>query len=210
MGLAPDPGSLLGYRNELKVAGHRQANRIRKTTGIVRPRREKRMTQSNLKIAIRAIEFARNYTHSLMDDFSEDEWYQQPAASCTNLAWQVGHLAMAEYALTMIRIRGKEPEDAEFISNQFFKQFKKGSTPDSVAEPFPDPQEIRRVFDNVHERALTELRGYSDEELDVKLPEPHAVFDTKLGSVFFCSSHEMLHAGQIGLLRRLLGKSPIR
>ena len=57
------------------------------TTGIVRPRREKRMTQSNLKIAIRAIEFARNYTHSLMDDFSEDEWYQQPAAGCTNLGY---------------------------------------------------------------------------------------------------------------------------
>jgi hypothetical protein len=31
-----------------------------------------------------------------------------------------------------------------------------------------------------------------------------------MGSVFVCSAHEMLHAGQIGLLRRLLGKPPLR
>jgi hypothetical protein len=57
---------------------------------------------------------------------------------------------------------------------------------------------------------LEELAKYSDQDLNVKLPEPHSVFATKLGSVFFCSSHEMLHAGQIGLIRRLLGKSPLR
>ena len=117
---------------------------------------------------------------------------------------------MAEYALTMIRIRGKEPEDQEFISNSFFKQFKKGSQPSDGASDYPEVSEIRQVFDQVHERAIRELAGYTDEELDVKLPEPHAVFDTKLGSVFFCSAHEMLHAGQIGLLRRLLGKEPLR
>lgn len=66
------------------------------------------------------------------------------------------------------------------------------------------------MFDQVHARSLQELAGQTDEDLDVKLPEPHAVFDTKLGSVFFCSAHEMLHAGQIGLIRRLLGRTPLR
>lgn len=168
------------------------------------------MPGPKLEIAIKNIEFARGYTIGLIDDFSENEWFQQPTGSATHLAWQVGHLAMAEYALTMIRIRGKEPEDAEFISNDFFKQFKKGSTPASITADLITPGEIRQVFDRVHERALQELMGYTDEELDVKLPEPHAVFDTKLGSIFFCSAHEMLHAGQVGLLRRLIGKEPIR
>jgi hypothetical protein len=39
---------------------------------------------------------------------------------------------------------------------------------------------------------------------------PFAGFPTKFGSLLFCSHHEMLHAGQIGLLRRLTGKLPIR
>jgi len=39
---------------------------------------------------------------------------------------------------------------------------------------------------------------------------PYAVHANKLGGLIFCSHHEMLHAGQIGLLRRLLGKQPLR
>ncbi len=39
---------------------------------------------------------------------------------------------------------------------------------------------------------------------------PFAGYPCKLGAVLFCPLHEMLHAGQIGLLRRSLGLSPIR
>ena len=42
-----------------------------------------------------------------------------------------------------------------------------------------------------------------------RVKDPKKV-ETKLGALFFCSVHEMMHAGQIGLLRRLLGKSPLR
>jgi hypothetical protein len=31
-----------------------------------------------------------------------------------------------------------------------------------------------------------------------------------LDALLFSSKHEMLHAGQIGLLRRLFGKQPLR
>ena len=33
---------------------------------------------------------------------------------------------------------------------------------------------------------------------------------TKFGALQHCSMQEMLHAGQIGLLRRLLGMTPVR
>jgi hypothetical protein len=62
----------------------------------------------------------------------------------------------------------------------------------------------------VHEHSLRELETYQDADLQESLPAPTAVFATKLGSVFFCSSHELIHAGQIGLLRRMLGKDPLR
>ena len=168
------------------------------------------MARTQLDIAIRNIEFARGYTQQLLVDLQPSDWFRQPAGGVTHIAWQVGHLAMAQYALTMIRIRGKEPEDQEIISNAFFRLFQKGSTPQDDPSAYPTINDIQSVFDRVHRQARQELAGYSDEELDVKLPEPHAVFDTKLGSVFFCSAHEMLHAGQIGLIRRLLGQPPLR
>jgi hypothetical protein len=38
---------------------------------------------------------------------------------------------------------------------------------------------------------------------------PHPFAKTKLLALLWCANHEMLHAGQIGLLRRLLGCPPM-
>lgn len=161
-------------------------------------------------LATAQIEFSRAYTLRTLEGLDDDEWYRRPPGCSTHVAWQVGHLAMAEYALTMLRIRGKEPEDQAVIANDFFKRFKKGSTPGDPAEA-PAPAELREVLGRVHARALAELATRNDAELQVEpLPEPYAVFPDKLGSLFFCASHELVHAGQIGLLRRLLGHPPVR
>ena len=60
------------------------------------------------------------------------------------------------------------------------------------------------------EQALEELNAYPLDQLDDPVDEPYAAYATKYGALLFCAHHEMLHAGQIGLLRRLLGNSPIR
>lgn len=168
------------------------------------------MSRDRLELAVAQIEFARSYTLQMLEDVGDDEWFKQVDGCPTHLAWQVGHLAMAQYALTMIRLRGKEREDEELLSKQFFRRFQKGTKPEFAATEYPSISEIRDTMDRVHAASLDELARYTDESLNEKLPDPTAVFDTKLGSVFFCSSHEMLHAGQIGLVRRMLGKEPVR
>ena len=168
------------------------------------------MTRSRLEIAVEQIKFARRYTLSLEEDIDVTDWFRQPPGCPTHVAWQVGHLAMAQYGLTMIRLRGKQPEDEQILAANFFRRFQKGTRPDADPASYPSVSEIRETFARVHEHSLQELATSTDADLDVKLPEPHAVFDTKLGSVFFCSAHELIHAGQIGLLRRLLGKDPLR
>ncbi len=161
-------------------------------------------------IAKQQLVFARDYTCQLFEDVAESDWFVMPEGAVSHLAWQMGHLAMAEYGLTLMRIRGKEPSDAEFISNDFLRCFRKGSTPVADPSAYPPPTEIRLAFDRVHEQALKEIPGYTNEQLAEPLPAPTAVYATKLGSLFFCPLHEMLHAGQIGTLRRMLGKSPLR
>ena len=168
------------------------------------------MSRARLELATDQIKFAREYTLGLLEDVEDADWFRKPAGCPTHIGWQVGHLAMAQYGLTMIRLRGKEPEDKNIISTDFFRRFQKGTQPDEDVATYPTPTEIRATLERVHEQSLQELAAYSDADLDVKLPEPHAVFDTKLGSVLFCSAHELIHAGQIGLLRRMLGKAPLR
>lgn len=168
------------------------------------------MKMSLGQIARQQLEFARNYTLTLLADIKDDEWFVMPGGSHTHLAWQMGHLAMAEYGLTMLRIRGKEPEDQQFISNDFIRRFMKGSTPDAAPDAYPPIAEIRKVFDDVHHHALAAIPTYSEELLAEPAPDPTMVQPTKAGSLMFCAAHEMLHAGQIGMLRRLLGKNPVR
>lgn len=166
--------------------------------------------QSQLEIARRQIEFAREYTRSLIADVEDQRWFTIPAGCVTHVAWQVGHLAMAQYGLCLFRIRGRRSEDAELMSSAFRKKYFKGTTPDPDPARNPEVGEIREVFDRVHNQAIAEMAHFEEADLQEPIDEPYAVYNTKLGGLLFCSHHEMMHAGQIGLLRRLLGKAPVR
>jgi hypothetical protein len=166
-------------------------------------------TTPRLEIAVKQIEFARQYLLGMIADIPDEDWFRMPQG-VTHVGWQVAHLAMAQYGLCLFRLRGRRSEDMNLMSADFRKKFSKGSVPNPDPGENPAPEEIRAVLSRVHQQAMTELPGYTDADLDVPVDEPRAVFDTKIGALVFCSLHEMMHAGQIGLLRRLLGRTPIR
>jgi hypothetical protein len=164
---------------------------------------------TRLSLALDQIALARKYTVRLLEHTDPSDWFRQPAESVSHIAWQVGHLAMAEYRLALERVRGRRSEDDELISEPFLFQFARSSVPDPDPAKYPSPAEIRCVFGRVHAQALAELPHLKEEELDRPVLKPHPLFDTKLGALLWCAQHEMLHAGQIGLLRRLLGQPPL-
>jgi hypothetical protein len=161
-------------------------------------------------LALEQIKFARSYTQSLLAEFDEADWFRVPAGSPTHIAWQVGHLAMAEYGLCLFRVRGRRTEDLELMPSKFRKQFSRGSTPEQDPSGYPSLTELRATFDRIHHQCLAEIVTFTAEQLSEPTEMPYAAYPTKLGALLFCSHHEMIHAGQIGLLRRLLGKSPVR
>jgi hypothetical protein len=165
---------------------------------------------SRLDLFVDQIRSARAYTTALLETIKSDDWFRQPDGGVTHVAWQVGHLAFAQYKLLLERFRGARPGDAQLISEAFLNQFGRGSVPDSDPSRYPAPGEIRTVFDQVHLRAIEELKGVADAELDQPPLIPHPLCPTKLRVLVWCNQHEMLHAGQIGLLRRLLGYPPYR
>jgi len=164
----------------------------------------------SLQLALQQIEFARAYMLGILAEIDEAEWFTLPTGCPTHVAWQVGHLAMAEYGLCLFRQRGRQPADLELMTSSFRKQFSRGSIPEADANTYPSPAEIRATLDRVHAQVLKEAAGFTAEQLKEPVEPPFAVEPTKLGCLLFCSHHEMLHAGQLGLLRRLLGKQPIR
>lgn len=164
-----------------------------------------------LKIAIRQIEFARRYSLSLLEGLEDEDWFWVPDGYTTHIAWQVGHLAMSEYGLTLFRQRGRIREiDNELMSSKFRKLFMRGTTPLADQETHPQPSEILDVLGRVHAQMQKEIVTFSDGDLDEPTDPPHAGFATRYGALLFAGNHEMIHSGQIGVIRRLMGKEPLR
>jgi hypothetical protein len=163
-----------------------------------------------LEFALGQIEAARRYTNDLLSHISEADWFRMPDAGVTHIGWQYGHLAIAQYRLALVRLRGQRPDDAEFIPPEFLALFGKGSTPTPGGAGGLSPADIRRTFDAVYARVMRELPELPDAVLDEPSEPAHPMIQNKLGALAWCAQHEFLHAGQIGLLRRLLGHASLR
>lgn len=168
------------------------------------------MSRARVEKAVEQMEKVRGRVKDYVKDLTPEEWFWHPQEFTTHVAWQVGHLAVSQYNLCLRRVRGRTKEDETLIPDSFIEHFKLGSRPVAGAENNPPLEEIKRVFDAVHAQSLDELGKRTDEELDVPVEQPHPVFTTKLGAVEYAPSHELVHNGQIGLLRRLMGKPALR
>ncbi|MFO1000454.1 MAG: DinB family protein [Planctomycetaceae bacterium] len=82
-----------------------------------------------LSLVISQIRFAREYTLSLLNDLSPEDWFRQPAGGVSHLAWQMGHLAMAQYGLCLFRMRGRAEVDLELMSSSFRRNSARAQLP---------------------------------------------------------------------------------
>ena len=163
---------------------------------------------SRLSEALAQIDFARRYTRERIDTVPLSEWFTIPPNGVTNMAWQVGHLTMAEYRLCLERLRPRTAADAELISDELLKMFARDSVPGSASD-YPPAAEILEVFDRVHARVMEELPSYPDADLDLPPLKPHPKFATRIAGLRYAPLHAMIHCGQIALVRRMLGQKPI-
>jgi len=158
--------------------------------------------------ALEQIEFTRRYTLQRIETVPLSEWFTIPPGGVTNLAWQVGHITMAEYRLCLERLRPRTPADTDLISDELLKMFARDSVPMSAVD-YPPAAEIRAACDRVHARVLEELPGYPDADLDLPPTRPHPLFTTRIAGLRYAPLHEMIHCGQIALIRRMLGQKPL-
>jgi hypothetical protein len=164
---------------------------------------------TRLDLLTRNLDHARRHTLALLDRIDPADWFAMPPGGVTHVAWQVGHLAVADFRLAIARIREPRGEEADLLPPGFVERFAKGSTPESDPSSYPAPGEIRAVLDRVRRHVLAGLERLDDAELDEPpLLPSHPLFATRWGSLLWCGQHEYLHAGQITLIRRLLGGAP--
>lgn len=156
------------------------------------------------------MEWTRDWTRRLLADVSGADWTFQPQAGIGHILWTCGHLAVSQNVLVFQRCLGKSALDEAFSAH-----FPMGGPIQSAAEhKFPEPKAVLDVMESMQAKTLAAIREMSD----VLLREPaygkdgaaHPHYRDKLGAVTHCFRHEAFHAGQIALVRRLLGKSFLR
>jgi uncharacterized damage-inducible protein DinB len=120
----------------------------------------------------------------------------EPGGNCIN--WVLGHIV--SYRNQALKLLGEAPlRDDEELS-----AYARGSEPisdDARARPL---EEMLADFDRSQERIAERLGRMSEEELAA--PAKRGTVGQTLGFLHF---HEAYHVGQIGLLRRLIGKEGV-
>ena len=159
---------------------------------------------------LRQMAFAREYTLGLIQEVPETLWGVSPPGLPTHFAWQVGHLAMAQYGLMLFRMRGRAEGDVGLMPGWLRKRYARGSQPATIPTENPPKDKLLECLDRIHREAMNFVAGLGAETLKEPTDMPYAGFPVKLGALLFCPLHESIHAGQIGLLRRSHGLEPIR
>src|SRR5262249_52400745 len=94
---------------------------------------------TEIDLIVSQIGAARRYTEGVLGDIDESDWFRMPAGGVTHVAWQVGHLAYAEYRTALERIRGVAAGDAELIPEAVQRLFGRESVPPPRAAAAPGP-----------------------------------------------------------------------
>ncbi len=157
-----------------------------------------------------AVDGSREWTLKLIADVSGDEWTFQPQEGVQHILWLCGHLACAEALLVLVRVGGGDNPDPEFS-----KHFPVGGPVASAGEyDYPLPAAVRERMAATHDVVLEAIRGMNEQQLNEpcygKHGKPHPHYTTKRGAIDHCVRHEGFHAGQIAMLRRLMGKPFLR
>ena len=118
------------------------------------------------------IERTRVLTLQLVERIPHDTWFTMPM-DISHIAWNVGHIATAEYFLGMVFVRGIREDDSRLIPENYVELFGYNSVPQSDPDLYPTPQELLDTLDAVHQQ-LGQRAVHIEKEGTVVIPVEEA------------------------------------
>jgi hypothetical protein len=147
---------------------------------------------------------ARGWLHAWARDFAESEAREGGAGRPNPIAWHLGHLATVEDDVHRLFAGGDRhvPESLRAACGS-------GCPPPTAATRDPSLAELWALLEATHARLLALVQRSSDADFD-RPPREENRFFTSLGqAVYEAALHENYHVGEIGALRKALGKKSI-
>jgi hypothetical protein len=147
-------------------------------------------------------EFSYNVTKQNVDGFDEEDSLRPPREAGNHLNWVVGHVvAMRNHVLKLL---GQKPPWSE----REIAAYDRGSRPFADAWVGLSFRRILDDLDRTQETLRSALEALTPDALAAPLPPDQNPFGLdSLGEMLAAYSfHETYHAGQTGILRRVLGR----
>ncbi len=140
-------------------------------------------------------------TQQNSEGVTHEESLIAPPGGGSSLNWVVGHMFSARN--TVFKNLGHELGWTDDV-RKHYGQGSEGEIAADVAAPFA---EILEGYAGTQERLAVAITEASDEQLASALENPHPILGKTVGELITTLAfHEAYHAGQTGVLRRLLGK----
>jgi uncharacterized damage-inducible protein DinB len=151
-----------------------------------------------------AIQF--NYTawvfNKAIEDVTHAESLSQPAPAGNCMNWVAGHIAGSR--MGMLELLGRE----SVWDREWRDRYKRGADAVTADDGAADLADIVQAFNASQSLVISALPDLTQERLDEPAPfSPGNDPDETVGSLLAgLAFHESYHCGQLGVLRRLLGK----
>lgn len=154
----------------------------------------------------------RDQTLSLLKSTPTDQWDETPEVIQSNIAWQVGHLIVAQFYHSIAVITKPDPQIYTDIPLKEYIPIYSMKAKSTINELQPSPETLLSHLNLVNEYVIQTINSLTDEALDQPLRptrHPHPMAKTKYEALTWSFRHEMWHLGQIATLKRILG-NPVK
>jgi DinB superfamily len=148
---------------------------------------------------------SKNLLVRYVQDLSAEEYLHRPVPTANCVAWLLGHLTLTDRR-GMSTTFGEENLPA--LPEGFDKKFSRSAGCPQAGE-FGDVTNLLPLFLIHRDLLIDKVRVASPEELSADLEKPHPMFSTPGEMLSFISIHSAMHAGQITMIRRSLGRPPL-
>lgn len=134
-------------------------------------------------------------------DVSDSESLRQISPETNHIAWLTGHVYSTRCMLAGVL--------GSPVSEPFPALFENGKGVDTAAN-YPSMEALIHNWDSLSDSLVNALDNTPEEALENQMPRPVPTGDTLLDFVTFLVHHEAYHLGQMGILRRVLGKEAMK
>ncbi|MBX7165612.1 MAG: DinB family protein [Pirellulales bacterium] len=160
-------------------------------------------TKAALRTAIDQGEFI---VQGYLGDLTDADLLVRAAPGTNHIAWQLGHLIVAENMM----VDGAYPGSMPKLPPGFVEQHSKETAGSDDAQKFCKKSEYLSLMQAQRAGTLKALAATSDADFDKPAPEAFRSFLSSIGALFAMQgTHWVMHAGQWAIIRRKLGKPPL-